>query len=84
MTILIVFACVAFVAISGPLKLNYHDTSKNNWYFYHNFTNFGKTLLTMYITQTTANFPDVMVFKYNEHQLMFGLLFYLYYFIMSI
>ena len=63
--ILIVSSCVMTVATAGPMKIKYYDAS--TWYFYQNFTTFPKTMYTMYITHTTANYPDNMLLKWKDH-----------------
>jgi hypothetical protein len=81
--IMVVFTCIVYVAVSGPLRVGYHDTSKDSPYFYHNLTTWPKILYTMYISQTTANFPDQMVFKWKGHEVLMGFIFSFYTFLMA-
>jgi hypothetical protein len=81
--IMVVFTCIVYVAVSGPLRVGYHDTSKDSPYFYHNLTTWPKILYTMYISQTTANFPDQMVYRWKSHEALMGLIFCFYTFLMS-
>lgn len=71
------------VAICGPLRQGYHDTSRDSAYYYFNFSTFYKTFFTMFINQTTANFPDLMVLKWQGNEFMMGLLFCSYTFFMA-
>jgi hypothetical protein len=81
--IMVVFTCIVYVAVSGPLRVRYFDSSKDSPYFAYNFTTWPKILYTMYISQTTANFPDQMVLKWKGHEALMGLIFCFYTFLMS-
>jgi len=73
------------VALCGPARLGYHDTSKDSIYFYFNFTTFGKTFWTMWLSYTSTNYPDFMVFKWasinNGERVIFGCVFCVYLFL---
>lgn len=81
--VLVIFSLAAVIATSGPVHLDYYDTQKNSEYFYFNFSSVAKTFETMYINGTTANFPDLMVFKWQTEKWMLGILFYVYTFLMT-
>ena len=81
--ILIVSTCIIYVGCAGPVHLGYHDTSKDSNYYYFNLTTFSKTLYTMYLIQTSTNYPDVMVYKWQDQEVLQGFMFCIYMFIMG-
>lgn len=81
--ILIISTCIIYVGVSGPMHLDYYDTSKDSNYYYFNLTTFSKTLYTMYMIQTSTNYPDVMVFKWKDQEVLQGFMFCIYMFIMG-
>jgi hypothetical protein len=81
--VLLVYTCIVHVATAGPLRQDYYNTKENNMFFTYNLSSFGKSALSLYIAQTRANFPDIMLKKWEGNEILMFLIFASYVFLIG-
>jgi hypothetical protein len=81
--VLLLYTCIVHVATAGPLRQDYYNTKENNMFFTYNLSSFGKSALSLYIAQTRANFPDIMLKKWEGNEILMFLIFASYVFLIG-